>query len=98
MTDMRKTRKAGARSTRVTSASALLISQQLNTLSRGLAGARAGDADAIHQSRVATRRLREALPLLMLGSTGRKVERGVRAVDARPGAVAGARCGTGYAG
>ena len=75
---MRKTRKAGARSTRVTSASALLISQQLNTLSRGLAGARAGDADAIHQSRVATRRLREALPLLMLGSTGRKVERGVR--------------------
>ena len=58
--------------------SELLIRQRLSALSRALPGARAGEVPAIHQARVATRRLREALPLVARGSAGRKLARTVR--------------------
>jgi CHAD domain-containing protein len=43
-----------------------------------LPGARSGDAKAVHQARVATRRLREAMPLLAAGKPGRRIERFAR--------------------
>ena len=43
-----------------------------------LPGARSGDVRAIHQARVATRRLREAMPLLEAGKPGRRIERVAR--------------------
>lgn len=56
----------------------LLIRQRLAALGRGLAGARKGEVTGVHQARVATRRLREALPLLAPGRKGRKLERTIR--------------------
>jgi CHAD domain-containing protein len=56
----------------------LLVRQRLAALTRMLPGARTGDVAAIHQARVATRRLREALPLVARGSSGRKRARVVR--------------------
>src|SRR6187431_407695 len=47
-----------------TNPSELIIRQRLSALSRTLPGARKGDVQAVHQARVATRRIREALPLL----------------------------------
>src|SRR6187549_3643986 len=58
--------------------SELLIRQRLNALTRALPGAKKGDPLPLHQARVATRRLREALPLVASGSRGRKLERQVR--------------------
>src|SRR5688572_30641711 len=55
-------------------ASELLIRQRLGALKRAMPGARVGDVTAIHQARVATRRLREALPLMTTGASGRKLE------------------------
>ena len=56
----------------------LLIRPQLHALTRSLRGARQGDAPRVHQARVATRRLREVLPVVLPGSRGRKLERRVR--------------------
>ena len=67
--------------------SELLIRQRLSALSRALPGARAGDVPAIHQARVATRRLREALPLVARGSAGRKLARTVRRLTRALGPV-----------
>ena len=67
--------------------SELLIRQRLGALTRMLPGARAGDVTAIHQARVATRRLREALPLVARGSSGRKVARIVRRLTRSLGPV-----------
>jgi CHAD domain-containing protein len=67
--------------------SELLIRQRLGALTRMLPGARAGDVTAIHQARVATRRLREALPLIARGSSGRKVARVVRRLTRALGPV-----------
>ena len=73
---------------RVTSGrSELLIRQRLGALTRMLPGARAGDVAAIHQARVATRRLREALPLIARGSSGRKLARIVRRLTRSLGPV-----------
>jgi CHAD domain-containing protein len=58
--------------------SELLIRQRLNALTRALPGAKKGDPLPLHEARVATRRLREALPLVASGSRGRKLERQVR--------------------
>ena len=63
-----------------TSPSELLIRQRLTALSRTLPGARKGDAHAVHQARVATRRLREALPLVAPGRSGRALAKAVRRV------------------
>jgi len=58
--------------------SALLLRQRVLALRRMLPGARTGDVHAVHQARVATRRLREAMPLLEAGKPGRKMERVAR--------------------
>lgn len=59
------------------SSAEVLIRQRLRALYRALPAASEGEVDAIHQARVATRRLREALPLLSPRSV-RKLERKVR--------------------
>ncbi|MGH9254626.1 MAG: CHAD domain-containing protein [Vicinamibacterales bacterium] len=61
-----------------TSPSELLIRQQLHTLARALPAAQKGDAHRLHEARVATRRLRERLPLVLPGSSRRKLVRKVR--------------------
>jgi CHAD domain-containing protein len=65
----------------------LLIRQRLGALSRTLPSARAGDATSVHQARVATRRLREALPLITRGSSLRKHTRRVRRLTRALGLV-----------
>jgi CHAD domain-containing protein len=65
----------------------VLIRQRLRALTRSLPAARAGDVSAIHQARVATRRLREALPLVAGGPRGRKIERIVRRLTQSLGPV-----------
>ena len=61
-----------------TNPSELLIRQRLAALSRTLPGARKGDVHAVHQARVATRRIREALPLIAEGRSGRSLAKSVR--------------------
>lgn len=68
-------------------AAELLIRQRLAALSQALPAAKAGDVTAIHQARVATRRLREALPLVAKGSSGRKLAVTVRTVTRALGPV-----------
>jgi CHAD domain-containing protein len=46
------------------------VRRQTDAFARWLARARAGDEKGIHQTRVATRRLREALPLLVAAGAG----------------------------
>jgi CHAD domain-containing protein len=58
--------------------SELLLRQRVAALRRMLPGARSGDAKAVHQARVATRRLREAMPLVEAGKPGREIERVAR--------------------
>jgi CHAD domain-containing protein len=70
-----------------TNPSELFIRQRLTALSRTLPGARKGDAHAVHQARVATRRLREALPLVTSGRSGRKLAKSVRRVTRALGPV-----------
>jgi CHAD domain-containing protein len=65
----------------------LLIRQRLGALSRTLPPARAGDVTSVHQARVATRRLREALPLITRGSSLRKHTRRVRRLTRALGPV-----------
>ena len=61
--------------------------QRINSLTRSLPGAQKGDVQLLHQARVATRRLREALPLIAGGSRGRRVERTVRSLTRALGPV-----------
>jgi len=70
-----------------TTPSELLIRQRLRAVTRGLPGARSGDATSLHQTRVATRRLREALPLVATGSRGRKLDKTVRRLTRALGPV-----------
>jgi CHAD domain-containing protein len=65
----------------------LFIRQRLGALSRTLPPARAGDVTSVHQARVATRRLREALPLITRGSSLRKHRRRVRRLTRALGPV-----------
>ena len=67
--------------------SELLIRQRLRALTRALPDAQQGSATSIHQARVATRRLREALPLVADGGTGRKLQRRVRRLTRALGPV-----------
>jgi CHAD domain-containing protein len=69
------------------SPSELMIRQRLTALTRMLPGAERGDVRSIHQARVATRRLREALPLITAGTRGRKLERVVRKITRALGPV-----------
>lgn len=70
-----------------TSPSEVLIRQRINVLSRSLAGAQKGDVQLLHQARVATRRLREALPLVAPGPRGRRLGRIVRKLTRALGPV-----------
>jgi CHAD domain-containing protein len=65
----------------------LLIRQRIQTLSRALPGAREGSVTSVHQARVATRRLREALPLVASGNVRRKLQRRVRRLTRALGVV-----------
>jgi CHAD domain-containing protein len=56
-------------------------------LSSALGGAQKGDVEQLHQARVATRRLREALPLVARGARGRKLKRTVRRLTQALGPV-----------
>ena len=70
-----------------TSPSELLIRQRLAALSRTLPGARKGDVHAVHQARVATRRIREALPLIAQGRSGKSLKKSVRKLTRALGPV-----------
>src|SRR5262245_19077649 len=60
-----------------TPAAEYLIRQRVAALTRALPAAKDGDAKSLHQARVATRRLRAALPVF---GTGRKAEKVTRCV------------------
>jgi len=64
-----------------------LMRRRVRALARALPAARRGDPPAIHQARVATRRLREALPLVTSGARGRKLRRRVRRLTRALGSV-----------
>jgi CHAD domain-containing protein len=55
--------------------SELLVRQRFAALTRTLPSARNGNVEAIHQARVATRRMRAALPFITRGSKGRKLKK-----------------------
>lgn len=61
-------------------ASLLLIRQRLRALEKNLPGAAKGNVDALHQARVATRRIREVLPVVSSGSRGRRLQRQMRKI------------------
>ena len=65
----------------------MLIGQRLAALRRALPGARKGDVQAVHQTRVATRRLREALPVVLEGRAARKLRRMARRLTQTLGPV-----------
>ena len=70
-----------------TNPSELLVRQRLSALTRTWPGAQNGDVPSIHQARVATRRLREALPLIASGARGRKLARAVKKITRALGPV-----------
>ena len=70
-----------------TNPSELIIRQRLAALSRALPGARKGDVQGVHQARVATRRIREALPLVARGRTGKSLKKSVRKLTRALGPV-----------
>jgi CHAD domain-containing protein len=70
-----------------TNPSELIIRQRLAALSRTLPGARKGDVQAVHQARVATRRIREALPLVARGRAGKSLRKSVRKLTRALGPV-----------
>jgi CHAD domain-containing protein len=67
--------------------SELLIRQRLRALEKNLPAAASGNRDALHQARVATRRMREALPLLVPGDRARRLERQMRKITQALGPV-----------
>ena len=60
---------------RNTRGTATLLARRAAALQRHLAGARHGDAHDVHQARVASRRLREAVPVLTSGVKGTKAKK-----------------------
>ena len=69
------------------SASEIMIRQRFSALGRTLPDARSGEVEAIHKARIATRRLREALPLVASGSRGRRLEKFARGLTRALGSV-----------
>jgi CHAD domain-containing protein len=67
--------------------SELLIRQRLRALEKNLPAAAKGNVNALHQARVASRRIREALPLVSAGSRGRRLERQMRKITQTLGPV-----------
>jgi|RhiMethySRZTD1v2_1073278.scaffolds.fasta_scaffold00848_6 CHAD domain-containing protein len=80
-------KRTSSRSASRSSPSELLIRQRLAALSRTLPGARKGDVHAVHQARVATRRIREALPLIAQGRSGKSLKKSVRKLTRALGPV-----------
>lgn len=70
-----------------TNPSELIIRQRLAALSRTLPGAQKGDVQAVHQARVATRRIREALPLVARGRAGKSLKKSARKLTRALGPV-----------
>ena len=64
-----------------------LIRQRVSALGRALPAAKAGDSTSLHQARVATRRLREALPIIGSGAKAAKLARSVRRLTRALGPV-----------
>jgi CHAD domain-containing protein len=67
--------------------SELLIRQRLRALEKNLPAAAKGNPAALHQARVASRRMREALPVVSTGSRGRRLERQMRKITQVMGPV-----------
>jgi CHAD domain-containing protein len=67
--------------------SELLIRQRLRALEKTLPAAAKGNVEALHQARVASRRIREALPLVSAGSRGRRLQRQMRKITRALGPV-----------
>jgi CHAD domain-containing protein len=67
--------------------SELLIRHRLAALEKSLPAATRGNVEALHQARVASRRFREALPLLAAGSRARRLERQMRKITRALGPV-----------
>lgn len=63
------------------------IAAPVKVLTRAMPAVRKGDAEALHQARVATRRLREALPMLGEGHKARRLSRKVRSLTKAFGTV-----------
>jgi len=64
-----------------------LIRQRIAAIGRLLPAAKEGDAVSLHQARVATRRLRETIPLVARGSRAEKLSRSVRRLTRALGPV-----------
>lgn len=65
-----------------------MIRTQVERFERALHGVEQGDAASLHKARVATRRLRELVPLMQLDAdTAHKLSRRLRAVTHRLGAI-----------
>jgi CHAD domain-containing protein len=65
----------------------VLIRLRVGALVRMLPAARKGDRESLHQARVATRRLREVLPLVDPGARGQRLRRKVRRLTRALGPV-----------
>ena len=72
---------------RHTDPSELAVRQRLHALTKSLPAAEKGDATRLHEARVATRRLREAVLLTASGPRARRVERTVRRLTRALGPV-----------
>ncbi len=72
---------------RTTSPTEMVIRQRARALERSLPGAQKGRVECVHKARVATRRLREAAPLIVSGARGRKFERRMRRLTRALGSV-----------
>ena len=70
-----------------TPAAEQLIRQRVTALGRALPAASQGDVTSLHQARVATRRLRAALPLVAPGRKAEKLARSVRRLTQALGPV-----------
>ena len=61
---------------RISSVASRLLARRAAALKRHLPGALDGDSHGVHQARVASRRLREAVPVLTTGVKGTKAQQG----------------------
>ena len=81
-------RSAGSHIMPVSNRRSELLKRRLDQFTRALPGLEKGDVRALHQARVASRRLRALLPVLQLEpDTARKISRRLRKVTTRLGAV-----------
>ena len=67
--------------------SELLVRQRLTALGRSLTPARNGDVNGVHHARVATRRLREAFPVVVSAKAARKLKKRMRRLTRALGPV-----------